>query len=117
MAYFSNGCSGDSFQAAYCDRCALQDGCAVWSIHLQHNYSQHPEHTKTPEEKGAATATHQILDALIGDDGCRMFHQITDDELATLRKKYAPKSRFSGVDKPAPWIEEWLSKRQHSCTS
>lgn len=112
MAYFSNGTQGDSFQAAYCDRCALQDGCAVWNVHLLHNYSQFPEHAKTPEEKGAATATRQILDALISDEGCRMFHEITADELAALRKRYAPQSAFHGNDKPAPWIVDWLAKKQ-----
>ena len=43
MGYFANGSEGEAYEARYCDRCAHQKnadgtGCAVWALHLIHNY-------------------------------------------------------------------------------
>lgn len=46
MGYFSNGCEGDSYEAAYCSRCVHRDGkdgksgCAVLLAHMLHNYEE-----------------------------------------------------------------------------
>jgi len=113
MAYFSNGCEGDSFRAANCDRCVHDETCAVWLVHLLHNYDQFPEHAKTPEAKGAAEQTRNILGTLIPDgEDCTMFHELTDDEAEASRRKFQATPTTGGCDKPAPWIEEWLSKKQ-----
>lgn len=44
MGYFSNGCEGDSYERAYCDRCVHQKpdngGCMVWLAHMLHNYAE-----------------------------------------------------------------------------
>lgn len=77
MAYFSNGSEGMSYEAHYCHRCVHREGCAVWSLHQQHNYEQCRD---TPEGK----AWEAALDALIprSKDGldneqCTMFHEAT----------------------------------------
>lgn len=47
MGYFSNGCEGESFYALNCARCVhdappdSKHQCAVWMLHLSHNYDQH----------------------------------------------------------------------------
>lgn len=42
MGYFSNGTEGEMYREQYCDRCIhgqdQEKGCAVWDLHLQHNY-------------------------------------------------------------------------------
>lgn len=49
MGYFSNGCEGDWYENKYCDNCIHQDagengkGCAIWLIHMLHNYGQEGE--------------------------------------------------------------------------
>jgi hypothetical protein len=48
MAYFSNGTEGMDFEMRFCMRCihgfdpAANEmiPCAVWSLHLQHNYAE-----------------------------------------------------------------------------
>jgi hypothetical protein len=46
VGYFSNGCEGDSYFAAYCEHCIHRDGadgksgCVVWLAHLLHNYDE-----------------------------------------------------------------------------
>jgi len=67
MGYFSNGSEGDSYAAAYCDRCVHQEkGCAVWDAHFLKNYEE-------CNNKGS------ILHMLIPRDGdgvngeCKMF--------------------------------------------
>lgn len=41
MAYFSNGCEGESYQEQYCNRCIHGAGpkiCPVWKLHLLYAY-------------------------------------------------------------------------------
>lgn len=113
MAYFSNGSEGYAFAAANCDRCVHQETCTVWLLHLQHNYDQFPEHAKTPDAKGAAEATRNILNTLIPEGKpCTMFHEMTDEEAAKERAKHQEGPRqFFAQDKPAPWIAEWAAQK------
>lgn len=68
MAYFSNGCEGDSYTTAHCNRCvhgANGKSCPVMLLHWLHNY-----------DDGVA---REMLDTLIprtddgGNDQCGMF--------------------------------------------
>lgn len=107
MAYFSNGCEGDSFHAQQCAKCVhdLSGKCPVWNMHLAHNYDQHPEHAKTPEEKATAEAWAEVLETLIPTEGlyagkCRMFHEATGyDRIAALpwkrEREGKPGDRFT----------------------
>lgn len=73
MGYFSNGTEGEIYREKHCDHC-VHDGhgenaCAVWGLHLLHNYDQHKN------EK-----LRQSLDMLIprdkddlGNGQCTMF--------------------------------------------
>lgn len=45
MGYFSNGSEGESYEDRYCSRCIHVDGCAIWNLHLTHNYDQHDNPT------------------------------------------------------------------------
>ena len=66
MAYFSNGCEGDQYQAQYCDRCqnwrdvddGRGSGCQVWDIHWLYAY----------EECNNKSNAHDMLDILIPMD-------------------------------------------------
>jgi hypothetical protein len=78
VGYFPNGTAGIDYETRYCDHCVHQrendGGCAVWQIHMLHNYDQ----------KGVV---EEILSALIPPDGiyngeCRMFHAATAREAA-----------------------------------
>lgn len=48
MAYFSNGCEGDAYEAEYCNRCVnwrdknddRGPGCPVWDCHLLFAYDE-----------------------------------------------------------------------------
>ncbi len=44
MGYFPNGNSSEDYENSYCDRCSNQKiddgGCAVWLLHLLHNYEE-----------------------------------------------------------------------------
>jgi hypothetical protein len=86
VGHFSNGTEGEGFVASYCSRCVnwrrdendpdRGEGCAVWDAHLIAG-NQFPEHARTDEERGAATATQMLLEILIRSDGarneCQMF--------------------------------------------
>lgn len=67
MGYFSNGTEGEDYWARWCRRCVhdnLDTGCAVWLLHMEHNY-------KECNNRGS------FLHTLIPYDGrngqCRMF--------------------------------------------
>ena len=73
MAYFPNGTAGMHYEETYCNHCVHQKiddgGCAVWLLHMLHNYDVDNERTKP------------VLDLLIPmkPDGleaaqCAMFH-------------------------------------------
>ena len=41
MGYFGNGTAGEQYVAQWCSKCIHQrddDICAVWLLHLNHNY-------------------------------------------------------------------------------
>lgn len=45
MAYFSNGCEGESYYYHYCARCVNDDAeneryCPIWNWHLMDNYQE-----------------------------------------------------------------------------
>ena len=56
MAYFSNGTEGSIYHNQYCSSCIhdVDEDCAVWMLHLLHNYEQ-------VEDK----QWEEVLDALI----------------------------------------------------
>lgn len=69
MAYFANGTEGMDYGEQYCTRCIHNDGCPVWGLHFEHNYTKD-------------AAIRSILDYLIprrndglGNGQCRMFHE------------------------------------------
>jgi hypothetical protein len=39
MAYFANGSMGQAYEEAWCNQCLHQQGCTIWSLHLEHNYT------------------------------------------------------------------------------
>lgn len=67
MGYFSNGTEGEMYQERWCSRCLHHKGCAVWLLHLLHNYDEcnKPDsflHTLIPcSEEG------------VGNEKCTMF--------------------------------------------
>lgn len=68
MAYFSNGTEGMSYEEEYCSRCVHCEGCPVWGLHFEHNYTKDGD-------------IRSILDYLIprrkdglGNEKCRLFH-------------------------------------------
>lgn len=68
MGYFSNGSEGMDYEEQYCSRCVHCNGCPIWGLHFEHNY------TKSEELRG-------VLDYLIprrqdglGNEKCRLFH-------------------------------------------
>jgi hypothetical protein len=75
MGYFSNSTEGHIFQETYCLHCAhcpktIDDGCAVWDIHMFYNYDAVSNPT-----------LHHILSLLIpertdtpGNEQCAMFY-------------------------------------------
>jgi len=40
MGYFSNGTEGDMYEAEWCNNCVHYDQCAVWLLHMLHNYDE-----------------------------------------------------------------------------
>lgn len=40
MGYFSNGTEGMAYEADWCVRCVHHGDCAVWDVHLLHNYDE-----------------------------------------------------------------------------
>jgi len=112
MAYFSNGSEGMDYEEAWCSKCIHQNGCAVWSAHMFHNYDE-------------ANKPEIILHMLIPIDkdgnnlGCTMFSPSQSDEddvnydeseyfevsirevkeAATLAKSLLEKSGWSGADR------------------
>ena len=67
MGYFSNGSEGMDYEARYCEKCVHYDGCAVWMMHIDHNYDEcnKPDsflHVLIPREG-------------LGNGKCRMFHE------------------------------------------
>ena len=81
MGYVANGTEGEFYEAAICSRCIHYkdpnaddwDGetCAVWMIHLLHNYGQKDE-------------AKEIMDLLIprkgvDNDLCSMFHPAKEE--------------------------------------
>lgn len=69
MAYFSNGTEGMIYEEKYCSRCVHNDGCPVWGLHFEQNYTKNEE-------------IRSILDYLIprrkdglGNELCRMFYE------------------------------------------
>lgn len=110
MAYFSNGSEGDVYQERYCNHCVhdLRQDCPVWALHLAFNYKQHVDGKKLG-------TVHEFLSSLIPDtedglyqDECRLFHEATAEELRDAREA---ESRLKGINKPAPWMADWLASR------
>ena len=69
MGYFSNGTEGEMYQEKWCDRCLHRgdDSCAVWLVHLTHNYDQH-------KDKILKLALDTLIPREgIGNGQCRMF--------------------------------------------
>jgi hypothetical protein len=109
MAYFSNGTEGHLYQERYCNRCVhdLKQGCPVWALHLAFNGEQHDK------QGNRAGTVHDFLNTLIPMDGihageCRLFHEATPEEKAEVKHE---ESVLRGINKPAPWIAEWLATR------
>ena len=110
MAYFSNGSEGEQFREENCDRCVhdLKQGCAIWLLHLTRNYEQLKE---TPDGK----AVKEMLNTLIPQDKdgfarkCSLFHSFTEAE---EKEHDTQQNRLAGIDKPAPWIEDFLKKKE-----
>lgn len=95
-AYFSNGSEGSGFESEFCDRCAHQETCTVWLLHLSYNYDQCNDGLKeivpartvtvkdgTDEEQPAIVAHGPTLRLLLstliparpdGSYECTMFH-------------------------------------------
>ncbi len=94
MGYFSNGSGGADWRVNNCERCANNQpvndspGCAIWDLHLLHNYDQMPEHAETDQSRGEAMAWSAALGALIERDGlsnsCKLFRpaETTPEETA-----------------------------------
>ena len=40
MGYFSNGTEGMQYEDQYCSKCAHCGDCAVWDLHMLHNYDE-----------------------------------------------------------------------------
>lgn len=109
MAYFSNGSEGDGFTEKNCDLCVHGlKGCHIWLLHQTRNYGQLKD---TPEGK----ATKEMLAALIPQDAdgfarkCNLFHPYTEAEEHEARGE---QNRLDGIDKPAPWIQEFLDRKK-----
>ena len=74
MAYFSSGTESMYWATQNCDLCQHQDGgCAVWLLHLLHNYDQ-------CRDTHVARVFEKCLSALIprkpdgrGNERCTMF--------------------------------------------
>ena len=69
MAYFSNSCEGDAFEAQ-CDKCKFgKEACPIALVQAEYNY----------EACNNKTA-RAILDALVKDNGtCTMFSKFKKD--------------------------------------
>lgn len=74
MGYFSNGSEGDAYEEQYCSRCVhdggpeyKDGGCAVWLLHLKHNYN---------ECNNKTSMLHQLIprDGEGHNEQCRMFY-------------------------------------------
>lgn len=108
MAYFSNGTEGDIFRESNCDKCVhdLRSGCRIWLLHLTRNYEQTQG---TPEGKEIKFILNELIPQ--DEDGfarrCSMFHPFTEDE---EHESKVDRMRSNGRDKPAPWIQEWMTK-------
>lgn len=108
MAYFSNGTEGMDYESRYCDRCVHQGKCMVWFVHLHWNYAQLDD---TPAGKEVKAILNNLIprsqDGL--DNGeCSMFHERTEAEAKSEEEQI---NRLTGIDKPAPWIQEWLKAK------
>lgn len=87
MAYFSNGSEGEFYEANICAHCVhgpdVEDGCAVWLVHLMFNYEQNTN----PD---LATTLELLIPRanLPGyNEFCTMFHPVSP-EYADLKDRY-----------------------------
>lgn len=81
MAYFSNGCEGDSYQEEYCNRCVHSKGprhCPVWTVHLLYAYKLCNEED-TPAKVMLDMLIPMAPNGLFADE-CAMFHQRQPDD-------------------------------------
>lgn len=107
MGYFSNGTEGQLYEAQYCDKCAHQDGCTVWLLHMLKNYEdcnnkESPLHILIPRgEKGENKKCTMFIAARTKRDGPFV-----------TRTDHLPIDKLTGAHKPAPWIVEWFLKRK-----
>ena len=86
MGYFSNGSEGLDYEKQYCERCVHYDGCAVWLLHLIHNYDE-------------CNKEDSFLHTLIPRDGienkqCKMFYaKVFQTGTAYPGKNYYPENK------------------------
>ena len=67
MGYFSNGTEGEIYAERFCERCVHNEGCAVWTAHMLHNYRDCNDpgsilHILIPRSEDG-----------VGNEQCRMF--------------------------------------------
>jgi hypothetical protein len=43
MGYFSNGTEGMMYEEMYCQHCIHNEGCPVWGLHFEYNYTKNEE--------------------------------------------------------------------------
>lgn len=72
MGYFANGTEGMMYEERYCSKCVHEEGCAVWAMHIIHNYDE----CNNPE-----SLLHKLIPKLSdgGNGECTMFWKRTGE--------------------------------------